>query len=65
MNTRKKRKIKCLPEGDITRKEWLSKTGKYAVFTAASMMLILDPLRTYPQDSIPPTGDDPPPEEPG
>ena len=51
MKTRKNIKFKGLPEGELTRKEWLAKTGKYAVFTAATMMMILDPVRTYPQDS--------------
>jgi hypothetical protein len=27
----------------LSRKEWLVKAGKYSVFTAASMMLILAP----------------------
>ena len=34
-------------ENGITRKEALKKAGKYAAFTAAGMMLILKPTKTY------------------
>lgn len=36
-----------LPQGDqpVTRKEALMKAGRYAAFTAAAMMLILDTVK--------------------
>ena len=34
-------------ENNITRKEALKKAGKYAAFTAAGMMLILKPTKSY------------------
>jgi hypothetical protein len=39
------------PEKKISRKEAISKVGKYTVFTAASMMLILNPVKTEAQYS--------------
>jgi len=45
MKDKKKGKNKTLDE-KLSRKEWLVKAGKYSVFTAASMMLILAPGRT-------------------
>jgi hypothetical protein len=37
----------------ITRKEAIQKAGKYAAFTAAAMMLILDPVQSQPPKSPP------------
>lgn len=31
------------PSNEITRKEAIKKTGKYAAFTAASMLMVLSP----------------------
>ena len=42
------------PEEKISRKAAISKAGKYAAFTAASMMLILNPVRSQPLGSPPP-----------
>ncbi|HOG97141.1 MAG TPA: hypothetical protein PKX26_13035 [Prolixibacteraceae bacterium] len=39
---------------NITRKEALLKAGKYAAFTAAAMMLILDPVNADPPDKSKP-----------
>ena len=39
-------------EKKISRKEAISKTGKYALFTAASMMTILNPVKAQ-YDSSP------------
>jgi hypothetical protein len=49
---RKKGINKTLDE-KLTRKEWLGKAGKYSVFTAASMMMILHPGKVAAQDSVP------------
>lgn len=46
----------------ITRKVAIKKTGKYALFTAASMMVILDPLLS---SAEPPTKSEPKPPRPG
>ncbi len=35
----------------ITRKEAIQKAGKYAAFTAASMMLLMSPASGTPQDN--------------
>jgi hypothetical protein len=40
-------------EQTITRKEAIQKVGKYAAFTAAAMMLILDPAHAQPPKSPP------------
>lgn len=37
----------------ITRKEAISKAGKYAAFTAASMMTILNPVKAQSETSAP------------
>jgi hypothetical protein len=37
----------------ITRKEAIQKAGRYAAFTAAAMMLILEPVRSQPPKSPP------------
>jgi len=34
-------------ENNISRKEALEKAGKYAAFTAAGMLLILKPTKSY------------------
>lgn len=47
-------------KGSISRKEALQKTGKYALFTAAAMMSILDPLNANGED-IPPKSPPKPP----
>ena len=39
------------PGKKITRKEAISRTGKYAAFTAASMMAILNPVKAQPYNS--------------
>ncbi len=39
-------------EKKITRKEAISKAGKYALFTASSMMVILNPVKAQ-NDSSP------------
>lgn len=39
------------PAEKISRKEAISKAGKYAAFTAASMMLILNPVKLEAQYS--------------
>ncbi|MEN8202837.1 MAG: hypothetical protein ABFS28_09600 [Bacteroidota bacterium] len=41
---------------NISRKEAISKAGKYAVFTASSMMLILNPVKAQaePSPDLPP-----------
>jgi hypothetical protein len=41
----KKAKSAAKPEQEITRKEALKKAGKYAAFTAASMILLLTPKK--------------------
>lgn len=38
----------------ISRKEAISKAGKYALFTASSMMLILNPVKSQSMTSPPP-----------
>jgi len=48
--------------GDISRKEALQKTGKYLLFTAASMMTILEPLQGQ---GIPPKSKPKPPRPSG
>lgn len=37
----------------ITRKEALVKAGKYAAFTAAAMLLVLDPVKSQTIKSLP------------
>jgi len=44
------------PKEVMTRKEALLKAGKYAAFTAAAMLLVLDPVKSQVIKSIP---DDP------
>lgn len=46
-----KKTIKQLPnsEEDITRKEALKKAGKYAAFTAATMLTVLSPKESQAQ----------------
>ena len=39
------------PEELISRKEALSKAGKYAAFTAASLITILNPVKSQPYSS--------------
>jgi hypothetical protein len=51
---RKKENKKELAE-KLSRKEWLGKAGKYSVFTAATMMMILHPGKVAAQDSPPAT----------
>lgn len=53
--TVKREESQGLPHGDqpVTRKEALMKAGRYAAFTAAAMLLILDPVK----------GEDRPPSE--
>lgn len=45
--TMKREEFPSLPHGDqlVTRKEALMKAGRYAAFTAASMLLILDTVK--------------------
>jgi hypothetical protein len=50
--SRKKGRNKALDE-KLSRKEWLGKAGKYSVFTAASMMMILRPGKVSAADSLP------------
>jgi hypothetical protein len=50
--SRKKGRNKALDE-KLSRKEWLGKAGKYSVFTAAAMMMILHPGKVAAQDSLP------------
>ncbi len=38
-----KKVSKGIANKNLSRKEWLAKAGKYTIFTAASMMLILGP----------------------
>ena len=40
-------------EEPITRKEALKKAGKYAAFTAAAMLIILDPKESQAQSPTP------------
>ncbi len=40
-------------EKKITRKEAISKAGKYALFTASSMMIILSPVKAENYGSAP------------
>jgi len=40
-----------LADKKISRKEAISKAGKYALFTASSMMLILNPVKAQPESS--------------
>jgi len=37
-------------ENTITRKEAINKVGKYAAFTAASMMLLMSPVESSAKD---------------
>ena len=39
------------PEHLISRKEALQKAGKYAAFTAASMMLLMSPAQSSPANA--------------
>jgi formiminotetrahydrofolate cyclodeaminase len=41
------------PENTISRKEALQKAGKYAAFTAASMMLLMSPTHSSAQTDSP------------
>jgi hypothetical protein len=41
----------------ISRKEAISKAGKYALFTASSMMIILNPVKAQNFGSPPPPPD--------
>ena len=50
MKTNLKHKGNNITEKELTRKEWLKDLGKYAAFTAASMLLILDPVKSRAQD---------------
>ncbi len=50
MNNKDNDPIQPLPAETITRKEWLQKTGKYAAFTAGTMMLILNPAKSSAKD---------------
>jgi hypothetical protein len=45
------------PDYELSRKEWLIKAGKYSIFTAASMMMILHPSRVAAQPSLTKPGD--------
>ena len=47
----KKQKHDSSPKHEITRKEALKKAGKYAAFTAATMMMILKPTNAAAQTS--------------
>ena len=43
---KKKNNLKDSISGkQISRKEWIAGAGKYAAFTAATMMFILDPVK--------------------
>lgn len=44
-------KKKLASKEKITRKEAISKAGKYALFTASSMMTILNPVKVQAQSS--------------
>jgi hypothetical protein len=46
----KKGKNKIVDQ-NLSRKEWIVKAGKYSVFTAASMMMILAPGKAQAADS--------------
>ncbi len=48
-----KKQIK-IPEESITRKEALQKAGKYAAFTAATMLVVLSPKSSQAQSPTPP-----------
>jgi len=47
MKTKKDKTSPSPEQENITRKEALKKAGKYAAFTAAGMMLILKPSKSY------------------
>lgn len=51
----KKKKESNTREEILTRKEALQKAGKYAAFTAASLLIVLSPKETQAQ-SPPPAG---------
>ena len=44
---------KNLKESRLTRKEMIVKGGKYAAFTAAATMMVLNPSKVYAADSAP------------
>ncbi len=52
MGKDRKGKGSKLDQEKLTRKEWLLKTGKYAAFTAAAMMTILDPVKAQDKSTM-------------
>jgi hypothetical protein len=51
MKEKRKKGAKIIVDEKLSRKEWLEKAGKYSVFTAATMMMILHPTNAAAQDS--------------
>ena len=51
MKDKQEKESEKIKDDNISRKDWLVKAGKYSVFTAASMMLILRPTNASAQDS--------------
>ena len=49
-NIKKKEDIKALNE-TLSRKEWVIKAGKYSIFTATTMMTILNPGKAQAEGS--------------
>jgi len=58
MKTKKDKTSPSSEQENITRKEALKKAGKYAAFTAAGMMLILKPSKSYAASTPQNPGDD-------
>ena len=54
MNKKTKQTDSTPKEERITRKEALKKAGKYAAFTAASMLIVLSPKESQADSPAPP-----------
>ena len=53
MKNNRIKKAKATESENITRKEALKRAGKYAAFTAASMLIVLSPKDSQAASSLP------------
>jgi len=53
MKNNRIKKAQALESENITRKEALKKAGKYAAFTAASMLIVLSPKDSQATSKLP------------
>jgi len=53
MKNNRIKKAKATESENITRKEALKKAGKYAAFTAASMLIVLSPKDSQAASNLP------------